>query len=295
MLSVIVPYRNRAEFLPRTIRSLATIEYSPIEFIFVDNGSTDDSAAVARQYATELLPSGSTKHIQEPREGAANARNAGFEASNGHYIYFFDSDDEVTPDFFEKASRYFDYDDGDDLIAGVTRMVFADGRTKVRKHYRTASVRDQILTGMLATQGMIFRREFLQKIGGWNDLPMWNDWELGVRALLAKPRMHWLRGAFHRIYQHADSLTGASAAAAFPRQLPALRAVEELPLSKRERKALAARKAILAALISNDDSHADEAAALLKEACEVAPSLRLLYNYTRKGHPGAWWLARTFF
>jgi len=293
-ISVVLPYRDRAEFLPRTIRSLSAIRYIHIEYIFVDNASTDNSAEVVAQNVREYLPNEAVKHIQEPREGAANARNAGLEAADGDYVYFFDSDDEVTADFFDKAGKYI-CDNECDILATATRMVFPNGKTRVRKHYLTTSVRDQILTGMLATQGMMFRRKFLESIGGWRDLPMWNDWELGVRALLAKPRVHWLRGAYHRIHQHADSLTGTSAAAVFPRQLPALRAVEELPLSEIERRALAARKAILAALVSKDNSHADDADALLKEAIAVAPKLQRLYRYTKTGLPGAWWIARKFY
>ena len=56
----------------------------------------------------------------------------------------------------------------------------------------------------------VFQNRLLQRIGGWNGhLPRWNDWELGLRALLHNPRVVWLKDKpYHSVYEHAESITG---------------------------------------------------------------------------------------
>lgn len=286
-VSLIIPYRDRAAFLPRTLRSVAQQRYGETEIILVDNGSQDASPDVAEAWAEEQRAEGvSVKLLTSPIGGAAAARNAGLQVATGEYVFFFDSDDEMSADFLVDAMAEAE---GNDIVAAQTVMVFPNGRSKRRRVYRNASVADHILTGMLATQGMVLRRSFLVEQGGWNEnLPKWNDWELGARLLCHNPRVRWLKGAYHRIYQHADSLTGVSLAATFPQILPALRAMEALPLNRAARAALAVRKAILAAVAPNCAG----AEALRQEALATEPYIQYVYRYARRGYPGAWWIAR---
>lgn len=59
---------------------------------------------------------------------------------------------------------------------------------------------------------IIFRTEFLRSVGGWNEeCLIWDDWELGLRALTSSGKIQWLtERAYHRILIHQDSLTGDS-------------------------------------------------------------------------------------
>lgn len=288
-VSLIIPYRDRAAFLPRTLQSVSLQQYEDIEVILVDNGSQDNSASIVEGWAHKERERGRCIHcIAAPTGGACAARNAGLRLAQGTFVYFFDSDDEMSANFLTEAMRV----SADcDIVAAQTVMCFPNGREKKRRVYRNASVADQILTGMLSTQSMLLRRSFLVAHGGWDDtLYKWNDWELGTRLLCHNPRVHWLKEAFHRIHQHPDSLTGSSLAATIDRIIPSLRAVEALPLDEQAKKALAAKKVILASTLPKDDETAKR---LRKEATTTYPHLRLLYAYARLHLPGAWWLYRS--
>lgn len=92
--SVIIPTRDRAEILIRAIDSVLAQDSGDFELIVVDDGSTDDtSQRVAERAADPRL-----RLIQQPRMGAAVARNTGAEAAGGRFLLFLDSDDELTTD-----------------------------------------------------------------------------------------------------------------------------------------------------------------------------------------------------
>lgn len=283
LISIIVPFHNRAAYLRRTLLSIFKQGYHPVELILIDNNSTDDSMAVC-----ESLISAAPFPIQitkASKQGASAARNEGVRLAQGEYLFFFDSDDEMSEDFLSDALPFLE---DNDIVAAPTKMIFANGASRCRKIYPNASVTDQILTGMLSTQGMIIRRAFFIDVGGWNeDLPKWNDWELGVRLLLHRPRIHWLSKCYHQIYQHEDSLTGPSLAKTIRQIMPAINAVNQLPLSSKEKQALEARKVILAAELAREGKQ-DEATQLYKG------QLKWLYLYTKTIHKGAWWFYRSF-
>lgn len=298
--SLVVPYRDRAAYLPRTLRSIARQSYRPIEVLLVDNGSTDNGAAICRDFATEHdAPDFRVRLLAMPDGGACKARNLGLEEAAGEYVYFFDSDDEMEADFLGDVAAVLDAAPPTrrpDMVAARTRMVMPDGSHKVRTAYANGSVRDQVLTGMLATQAFVASRSLLRAVGGWNErLPKWNDWELGIRLLQARPHIVWLTRAYHYIYQHADSLTGASLADTYPQIRPALDAATRLTASEpAARRALNFRKTALAATLRRA-GHAAEARRLRREARQDRrdPLLGLLYLYDLLPFSrGSWWLFR---
>ena len=88
--SVITATFNSAEVIERNIRSVAAQSVTPKEHIIVDDGSHDDTIAVAKKLRREFPH---LKIIKQSNGGAGAARNAGIEAASGRYISFLDSDD----------------------------------------------------------------------------------------------------------------------------------------------------------------------------------------------------------
>ena len=210
MFTLIIPYHNRERFLPRTLHSLLQSTVQPSQIILVDNASTDASRQVCEQFACEH-PDCPIQLIAESKPGACHARNKALQMVTEEWVYFFDSDDELSPDYFQAVSRQVQQHPSADMIACATVRVYPDGRRAPREVQYSADPVDQILSGQLVTQGMFLKnRPFLQRIGGWNGhLPRWNDWELGLRALLHNPRVVWLKDKpYHSVYEHAESITG---------------------------------------------------------------------------------------
>ena len=301
-VSIIIPYYNRERLLERTLWSVKRQTYRPVEIILVDNASTDHSAAVARRFKEEA-EDGMTVHLlRENTPGAAAARNCGLRAAQGEYVYFFDSDDELSEDFLVLAMERAVAEEAD-VVAAPTCMVFENGKRKVRFYGYSHAPELQILTGLLSTQTVLVRRDFLQRVGDWNEeLPYWNDWEWGLRILLQRPRLSWIKfRSFHQIHLHAESITGKDFTSAFPKMVKALRAAREdlqgQPDSLRCscEKALGYRTAIMAGHLRHEgrDDLARNLLQLLPDHNRCLLN-RLLYSYTAAGLPAAWRLARLF-
>ncbi len=91
MISVIIPAYNHAVELPKTLEALFAQDYTDIEIIVVNDGSTDNTDEVIQPYLD------SVRYIQQPNGGAPSARNNGFRHSKGEYVVFCDADLQFVP------------------------------------------------------------------------------------------------------------------------------------------------------------------------------------------------------
>jgi len=101
-VSVIIPAYNRAQLLPRALATVFAQTYKDYEVIVVDDGSTDDSPQVVKQFA------GRVKYIRKENGGSASARNRGIEEAQGEYIAFLDSDDTWVPEKLAEQVKVLD-------------------------------------------------------------------------------------------------------------------------------------------------------------------------------------------
>ena len=205
-ITVIIPVKDRREYIGKTLDSVMKSSKQPTELIIVDNGSTDGTYQFCEQYIKDI-PNATL--LRETFPGAAAARNKGLKSCKTEWVYFFDSDDEFDPEFLT-VMNHLSVDDYD-MIAVPTKMR-VKGKTVVRNYIPSPDPRVQILAGVLNTQGMVFRTNFLKDIGAWNtECRIWDDWELGLRAMLHQPKILWYtEREFHLIDVHGDSITGTS-------------------------------------------------------------------------------------
>ena len=104
-LSIIVPVYNAQKFLPQCIESILSQSFKDFELILVNDGSTDESEKICLAYKEK---DSRIRYVYKENGGAASARKAGFEYSEGEYIGWVDSDDwvdsEMFQDLYETAS-----------------------------------------------------------------------------------------------------------------------------------------------------------------------------------------------
>ena len=86
-ISVIIPVYNSERYLPETLESVLEQTCPPTEILVIDDGSTDGTAAIARQFEAHVTL------ISQENQGAGTARNRGVEVAAGEYIAFLDADD----------------------------------------------------------------------------------------------------------------------------------------------------------------------------------------------------------
>ncbi len=98
MISVIVPIYNVEKYLDRCLGSIAGQTYTNFEAFLINDGSTDGSATIAKQYAKIDLR---FHYIEQENQGLSISRNKGLALAKGEYVSFIDSDDYISNDYFE--------------------------------------------------------------------------------------------------------------------------------------------------------------------------------------------------
>ena len=106
-ISIVIPAFNESALLPATLRSIKKLRRKPDEIIVVDNGSTDNTAAIARRFGVKI--------VRVPTKGIGLVRQKGLEAATGDIVAFTDADTTVPPDWLSKIEHAFTKSD----IVGV--------------------------------------------------------------------------------------------------------------------------------------------------------------------------------
>ncbi len=99
LVSVIIPAYNYARYLPAAVESILRQTYRSVETLIVDDGSTDDTATVARAFGAKVA------YHYQPNAGLSAARNTGLRLARGEFIQFLDADDLLgTVDVIERRA-----------------------------------------------------------------------------------------------------------------------------------------------------------------------------------------------
>lgn len=165
LVSFVIPAFNVARYLPRCLTSILSqsVSTDDYEVIVVDDGSTDDTSAVVREWA-ERYPN--LKLIQQQHAGVSIARNAGLQVVQGDYILFSDADDVVDADVFPAL---FDH-----LQKSTTQVTFLRSFYGQTEHYAWSThfkegyvytARELICGGYVrgSVCGAAYRRGFIMK------------------------------------------------------------------------------------------------------------------------------------
>jgi glycosyltransferase involved in cell wall biosynthesis len=236
-ISVVVPAYNVGRFLGATLASLRVQTFPHWEAIVVDDGSTDDTAVVARAVAEA---DDRVRLVVQPNRGVSAARNAGLARASGACIMFLDGDDLLHPTALARLKTTLDAgaadeDDGPLVAAfGSVLPVQEDGspmpgRKPVHLHrYPSGRLLGALVRENLVANGgqVLVRTAVARRAGGFDErLALSEDWEFWCRLAL--------HGAFAYIGNDAEVLllrvrAGSSAprlAVDWRNHEPALRAV----------------------------------------------------------------------
>lgn len=111
-LSIIVPVYNVQDYLTACVNSITNIcDMSTTEIILINDGSTDSSPQICDEIGKSH---DNIKVIHNENKGQGHARNIGLDIASGEYIYYLDSDDELSSDFYN--SFIASYGDGVDFV-----------------------------------------------------------------------------------------------------------------------------------------------------------------------------------
>jgi len=128
LISIVIPCFNAEKYLAATIDSCLQQTYTNWEVIVVDDGSTDASLEIARNYSNYYS---NIKVITIENNGQCFARNLGMEEAQGEYIQFLDSDDLLLPEYLEEQLKALNTNQADLSISG--ELAFKDSNFSERK------------------------------------------------------------------------------------------------------------------------------------------------------------------
>src|SRR5437868_6158896 len=118
-VSIVVPFFNAQRFLRDTVESVLSQTFEDWELLLIDDGSTDHSCDIARQYAADFPDRVSyLEHAGHANQGTAFTRNFGITRSRGEYITPLDADDVWLPEKLEQQVDILDKNSDVALVYG---------------------------------------------------------------------------------------------------------------------------------------------------------------------------------
>mgnify|MGYP002133332873 CR=1 FL=1 len=166
-ITVVVPVYNVERYLALCLQSLCAQNYKNLDVILVNDGSTDNSLAVARKFQEKL----NLHIVDQENAGLSAARNAGVRAiEKTDYLMFLDSDDALAPQALHSMVNLVIQTDSDFVIGDTTRM---KGLTRLRRR----DTREVFKRGTLKSVSLLEHPNAIWDVTAWNRLFKWSFYE----------------------------------------------------------------------------------------------------------------------
>ncbi|HMP72050.1 MAG TPA: glycosyltransferase family A protein [Kiritimatiellia bacterium] len=211
-VSVIIPVYNRGELVRQAVASAMDQNYSKIEVILVDDGSTDDTPEVIG--GLEKQHPGVVLGRRRENGGPGLARETGRQAAQGEFIQYLDSDDLLAPEKLERQVAFLRDHPEVDVVYGTTCLVDGEGRVMKEEYKWTGRDVQGLFPGLLVdrwwcTHTPLWRRSFTDRLGPWSAMRHTEDWEYEARAGALGAKLGRVDGvvSYHRAHT-GPRLTG---------------------------------------------------------------------------------------
>lgn len=207
-VSVIIPAYNYARFLLDALNSALGQNYSPLEIIVVDDGSTDETASVLGGITDPRL-----RIIRQPNAGLSAARNTGIREAKYSFIAFLDADDRWADGFLSVTmSRFRELPDDFAIVATGSQRMTVDGqlveqpRTLVHPP-PILRAGDFILVNRMFPSAVVARRSALLECGGFDTkLRSSEDRDMWIR-ITTRHRAAHIPKTFAHIRRHGENMS----------------------------------------------------------------------------------------
>jgi glycosyltransferase involved in cell wall biosynthesis len=197
-LTVVLPSYNQAEFIERTMNSIANQHYPALELMVLDGGSTDGSQEIIRRYDDII------SHYESGNDGGqAPALNKGFARATGDFVAWQNSDDLYLPDFFWSVDEAVRQYPDTDLVIANSYIIGPDDKISWGTKYGPFSWDYLARVGWnLTSQSVFVRRDLAQKAGPLSNWRVCFDYEWFLRVTAsARSILHLKRyGGAYRMH-----------------------------------------------------------------------------------------------
>jgi len=163
-ISILIPCYNAERWIAQAIESALAQTWPNKEVIVVDDGSTDGSREVIQTFR------GRIRYEFGPNRGGNPCRNRLLELASGEWVQFLDADDYLLP---EKISDQMDYSSSADVVYGPVLTKNQNSRSETQEismPFSNTDLYEQWIRWQVCqTGGVLWKRDALRKIGGWNE------------------------------------------------------------------------------------------------------------------------------
>jgi GT2 family glycosyltransferase len=249
LVTVITPAYNRARYLPETIESILQQDYPHIQYIVLDDGSTDETPDVLDRYRGRITA------LRHDNHGQAWTVNRGFEHAEGEFICLVNSDDPLPQGAIRRLVDVLLANPDIMLAYPNWNMVDEDGEYLQHISPPDYSYVDMVRWFMcMPGPGALFRRTLVECAGGWDPSNHYcPDFEWFLRAGLCGPFLH-INETLAQWRQHEGSITtterGLGRAHEYSRMYETFFARDDLPDEIRAIEAEAHRNAYITAALT---------------------------------------------
>jgi glycosyltransferase involved in cell wall biosynthesis len=227
LVSVVIPVFNGERFLREAVESVLAQQYSPVEIIVVDDGSTDSTATVARSFPEAV------RYLRQANQGPAAARNRGIKHAQGSLIAFADADDLWPPLKLELQLPYLIQDPKIEIVLGRIQQVLlsetVDGQTQSQEFAEAAF--------SVNLGSAVVRKSVFERVGLFDETMRYSedvDWFMRAREGGVSIMTIDAVTLFYR--QHEQNMTRGKSAA----ELNVLKALKRSLDRRREQTGIAA-------------------------------------------------------
>ena len=235
LVTYIIPIYNVSDYIVKSVRSLLEQSYRNIEYIFINDCSSDDSEIKLRRTIEEFpeLCDNIKIIINEQNLGSATSRNIGLDTAQGEYVMFADSDDWISMDYVESMVRQID--------SGSYDIVYCDYFESYNNHDNRISqaygqdniecIRAMLGRGMHgSTCNKIYRRSFLLKTKQRfvKGADLFEDVSWNIRLFACTTKISYIPKAFYHYVQYNSNSIIKSMASSEKKRDRAMQRIENV-------------------------------------------------------------------
>ncbi|MBL6448921.1 glycosyltransferase [Fulvivirga sp. 29W222] len=195
-VSVILPVHNAAETIKRAVRSILNQTFAEFELLIINDGSTDNTSNMVNQLAST---DNRIKYYTLSHRGIARSLNFGIKMSSGNYIARMDADDASYPRRIQQQFDYLEKHAEVGLVSSLVKHIgdadknkgyakYVEWINKLTKSEQIASKR--FMESPFAHPSVFFRKQLVNKYGGYSEADIPEDYELWLRWLHHGVTMH---------------------------------------------------------------------------------------------------------
>ncbi|HMK27963.1 MAG TPA: glycosyltransferase family A protein [Chitinophagaceae bacterium] len=180
-VTVLMPARNAEKYIAEAMRSVLEQDFTDFEFLILNDGSTDDTANIIKQFGDRRI-----RLIEQPGQGIAITLNKGLQEARGRYIARFDADDICFPGRLQKQVKFLD-ENMDHVLTGCDAEYISENGEHLFNFSCTGHSHQEIMNKLYVNcpfihSGVMYRKEMVLKAGGYSpDAHNFEDYLLWIQ------------------------------------------------------------------------------------------------------------------